>query len=60
MTDNGLLTVHGDGQDAVVTDADWTLSQVDDNGFRLYVHNVGSDVVSLLLSPDIQYPQDGG
>jgi hypothetical protein len=60
MTDNGLLTVLGDGRDAVVTEADWTLSQVDDNGFRLYVHNVGSDVVSLLLSPDIQYPQGGG
>ncbi len=61
MTENGLLTVLGDAQDTVNAGSDWTLSQVDDNGYQLYVQTVGPDVVGLLLGPGVQLdPQDGG
>jgi hypothetical protein len=41
--------------------SDWTLSQVDENGYQLYIQTVGQDVVGLLLSPDVHLdPQDGG
>jgi Ca2+-binding RTX toxin-like protein len=62
ITDNGLLSVLGDGQDRVVSDPGWTLAQVDTNGFQLYVASVGLDeVAGLLLGPGVQFdPQDGG
>ncbi len=61
MTENGLLTVLGDAQDSVNAGSGWTLSQVDDNGYQLYVQTVGPDVVGLLLGPGVQLdPQDGG
>jgi len=62
ITDNGLLSVLGDGQDRVVSEPGWTLAQVDTNGFQLYVASVGLDeVAGLLLGPGVQLdPQDGG
>jgi Ca2+-binding RTX toxin-like protein len=61
MTENGLLTVLGDAQDTVEAGSDWTLSQVDENGYQLYIQTVGQDVVGLLLGPDVHLdPQDGG
>lgn len=61
MTENGLLTVLGDVQDTVKVGADWTLSQVDQYGYQLYVQTDGLDVVGLLLGPDVRLdPQDGG
>ena len=61
MTDNGLLTVLGDAQDKVSTEPGWTLCQVDENGYQLYIQTVGPDVAGLLLGPDVQLvPQDGG
>jgi Ca2+-binding RTX toxin-like protein len=61
MTENGLLTVLGDAQDTVKAGSDWTLSQVDEDGYQLYIQTVGPDVVGLLLGPDVHLdPQDGG
>jgi hypothetical protein len=61
MTENGLLTILGDAQDTVKAGSDWTLSQVDENGYQLYIQTFGQDVVGLLLGPDVHLdPQDGG
>lgn len=62
MTDNGLLAVLGDDRDRVIAEPGWTLCQVDDDGYRLYLHSVGpDDVAGLLLGPGVQFdPQDGG